>query len=205
MWQAFFQFLEQHSLGKILAEPHLLANSGEKAKFLSGGEIPIVIAQALNSTIVFKTFGTSVEFIPTVVGRDDIELLVKTEVSEPDFAEGVNLFGFTVPAFVTRRAETMVRLTDRQTLIIAGLILHEKTSEVQKVPYLGDIPWVRNLFHTTSYSDQETDLVMSVTPEIIRPLPPGGQVFLPTNRDELTADEIKTQPIEPPDAARPRF
>jgi Flp pilus assembly secretin CpaC len=205
MWQAFFQFLEQHSLGKILAEPHLLANSGEKAKFLSGGEIPIVIAQALNSTIVFKTFGTSVEFIPTVVGRDDIELLVKTEVSEPDFAEGVNLFGFTVPAFVTRRAETMVRLTDRQTLIIAGLILHEKTSEVQKVPYLGDIPWVRNLFHTTSYSDQETDLVMSVTPEIIRPLPPGGQVFLPTNRGELTADEIKTQPIEPPDAARPRF
>ena len=205
MWQAFFQFLEQHSLGKILAEPHLLANSGEKAKFLSGGEIPIVIAQALNSTIVFKTFGTSVEFIPTVVGRDDIELLVKTEVSEPDFAEGVNLFGFTVPAFVTRRAETMVRLTDRQTLIIAGLILHEKTSEVQKVPYLGDIPWVRNLFHTTSYSDQETDLVMSVTPEIIRPLPPGGQVFLPTNRGELTADEIKTKPIEPPDAARPRF
>ncbi len=205
MWQAFFQFLEQHSLGKILAEPHLLANSGEKAKFLSGGEIPIVIAQALNSTIVFKTFGTSVEFIPTVVGHDDIELLVKTEVSEPDFAEGVNLFGFTVPAFVTRRAETMVRLTDRQTLIIAGLILHEKTSEVQKVPYLGDIPWVRNLFHTTSYSDQETDLVMSVTPEIIRPLPPGGQVFLPTNRGELSADEIKTKPIEPPDAARPRF
>jgi pilus assembly protein CpaC len=205
MWQAFFQFLEQHSLGKILAEPHLLANSGEKAKFLSGGEIPIVIAQALNSTIVFKTFGTSVEFIPTVVGRDDIELLVKTEVSEPDFAEGVNLFGFTVPAFVTRRAETMVRLTDRQTLIIAGLILHEKTSEVQKVPYLGDIPWVRNLFHTTSYSDQETDLVMSVTPEIIRPLPPGGQVYLPTNRGELSADEIKTKPIEPPDAARPRF
>ncbi|MGA7873687.1 MAG: pilus assembly protein N-terminal domain-containing protein [Candidatus Binatus sp.] len=205
MWQGFFQFLEDHSLGKVLAEPHLLANSGEKAKFLSGGEIPIVIAQALNSTIVFKTFGTSVEFIPTVVGRDDLELLVKPEVSEPDYTYGVNLFGFTVPAFITRRAETMVRLKDRQTLIIAGLILHQKTSEVQKVPYLGDIPWIRNFFHTTSWSDKESDLVMSVTPEIIRPLPQGGQVFLPTNRGELTADEIKTKPIEPPDAARPRF
>ena len=205
IWQAFFQFLEQHSLGKILAEPHLLANSGEKAKFLSGGEIPIVIAQALNSSIVFKTFGTSVEFIPTVIGRNDIELLVKPEVSEPDYAHGVNLFGFTVPAFVTRRAETLVCLKDRQTLIIAGLILHEKTSEVQKVPYLGDIPIIRGFFRTTYWSDKETDLVMSVTPEIVRPLPQGGQVFLPSNRGNMTYDEIKTKPLDPPDASRPRF
>ncbi|HXN13578.1 MAG TPA: hypothetical protein VN865_10760, partial [Candidatus Acidoferrales bacterium] len=197
--------LETHNLGKILAEPHLLANSGEKAKFLSGGEIPIVIAQALNSTIVFKTYGTSVEFIPTVVGRDDIELLVKPEVSQPDYAQGVQLFGFTVPAFVTRRAETMVRLKDRQTLIIAGLILHQKISQVQKVPYLGDIPYVAGLFRNTSYSDQETDLVMSVTPEIVRPLPPTGQVYLPTGRGDLTPDEIKTVPLYPEDAARPRF
>jgi pilus assembly protein CpaC len=204
-WQGFFQFLESHNLGKILAEPHLLANSGEKAKFLSGGEIPIVIAQALNSTIVFKTFGTSVEFIPTVVGRDDIELLVKPEVSEPDYAHGVQLFGFTVPAFVTRRAETMARLKDRQTLIIAGLILHQKIAQVQKVPYLGDIPYVAGLFRTTSYSNQETDLVMSVTPEIVRPLPPTGQVYLPTGRGDLAPDEIKTRTLEPPDAARPRF
>ena len=204
-WQGFFQFLEAHNLGKVLAEPHLLANSGEKAKFLSGGEIPIVIAQALNSTIVFKTFGTSVEFIPTVVGRDDIELLVKPEVSEPDYTHGVQLFGFTVPAFVTRRAETMARLKDRQTLIIAGLILHEKISQVQKVPYLGDIPYVAGLFRNTYWSDKETDLVMSVTPEIVRPLPPSGQVYLPTGRSDLTPEEIKTQTIEPPDAARPRF
>ena len=205
IWQSFFQFLEQHNLGKILAEPHLLANSGEKAKFLSGGEIPIVIAQALNSSIVFKSFGTSVEFIPTVIGRSDIELLVKPEVSEPDYAHGVSMFGFTVPAFVTRRAETLVRLKDRQTLIIAGLILHEKTSEVQKVPYLGDIPLVRGLFRTTYWSDKETDLVMSVTPEIVRSLPEGGQVFLPTNRGSMTYDEIKTKALDPPDASRPRF
>ncbi|MFZ0677853.1 type II and III secretion system protein family protein [Candidatus Binatus sp.] len=204
-WQGFFQFLETHNLGKVLAEPHLLANSGEKAKFLSGGEIPIVIAQALNSTIVFKTFGTSVEFIPTVVGRDDIELIVKPEVSEPDYTHGVELFGFTVPAFVTRRAETMARLKDRQTLIIAGLILHEKVSQVQKVPYLGDIPYLAGLFRNTSWSNKESDLIMSVTPEIVRPLPPTGQVYLPTGRAELTPDEIRTQTLVPPDAARPRF
>jgi Flp pilus assembly secretin CpaC len=204
-WQGFFQFLEAHNLGKVLAEPHLLANSGEKAKFLSGGEIPIVIAQALNSTIVFKTFGTSVEFIPTVVGRDDIELLVKPEVSEPDYTHGVQLFGFTVPAFITRRAETMARLKDRQTLIIAGLILHEKVSQVQKVPYLGDIPYLAGLFRNTYWSNKESDLIMSVTPEIVRPLPPTGQVYLPTGHSELTPDEIRTQTLEPPDAARPRF
>lgn len=204
-WQGFFQFLETHNLGKVLAEPHLLANSGEKAKFLSGGEIPIVIAQALNSTIVFKTFGTSVEFIPTVVGRDDIELIVKPEVSEPDYTHGVELFGFTVPAFVTRRAETMARLKDRQTLIIAGLILHEKVSQVQKVPYLGDIPYLAGLFRNTSWSNKESDLIMSVTPEIVRPLPPTGQVYLPTGRSDLTPDEIRTQTLVPPDAARPRF
>src|SRR6266481_4113534 len=204
-WQGFFQFLEAHNLGKVLAEPHLLANSGEKAKFLSGGEIPIVIAQALNSTIVFKTFGTSVEFIPTVVGRDDIELLVKPEVSEPDYTHGVQLFGFTVPAFVTRRAETMARLKDRQTLIIAGLILHEKVSQVQKVPYLGDIPYLAGLFRNTYWSNKESDLVMSVTPEIVRPLPPSGQVYLPTGRGDLTPGEVRTQTVEPPDAARPRF
>jgi Flp pilus assembly secretin CpaC len=205
MLQGFFQFLETHNLGKVLAEPHLLANSGEKAKFLSGGEIPIVIAQALNSTIVFKTFGTSVEFIPTVVGRDDIELIVKPEVSEPDYTHGVQLFGFTVPAFVTRRAETMARLKDGQTLIIAGLILHEKVSQIQKVPYLGDIPYLGGFFRNTSWSNKESDLVMSVTPQIVRPLPATGEVFLPTSRPDLTSEEIRTQRIEPPDAARPRF
>src|SRR6185437_10663031 len=140
--QAFFQFLETHNLAKILAQPHLLANSGEKAEFLSGGEIPIVVAQALNTSIVFKQFGTSVIFVPTVVGKDEIELQVKPEVSQPDFAHGVSLFGFTVPAFVTRRAQTFVRLKSNQTFIIAGLILHTKTSQVDKTPYVGDIPYV---------------------------------------------------------------
>lgn len=204
-FQAFFQYLENHQLAKILAQPHLLANSGEEAKFLSGGEIPIVIAQALNTSVVFKQFGTSVEFVPTVVGRNDIELLVKPEVSEPDFAHGVELFGFSVPAFVTRRAETMVQMRDNQTLIIAGLILHEKKTQIQKVPYLGDIPYVSGLFRTTAYSNTETDLVMSVTPQIVQPLPDGASVYNPTSQPDLTTQSVETRRLAQPDITRPRF
>jgi pilus assembly protein CpaC len=203
--QTFFQFLEEHSLAKILAEPHLLANSGEKAEFLSGGEIPIVIAQALNTSIVFKQFGTSVIFVPTVVGTDTIELEVKPEVSEPDYAHGVNMFGFTIPAFVTRRAQTVVRLRNNQTLIIAGLILHTKTSQVDKTPYLGDLPYVGALFKNTSYNDQESDLVMSVTPQMVQPLPANGTVALPTDRGPMSYQEIRTDRVTPVDASRPRF
>jgi pilus assembly protein CpaC len=203
--QTFFQYLENHQLAKVLAEPHLLANSGEKAKFLSGGEIPIVISQALNTSIVFKQFGTSVVFLPTVVGVNNIELLVQPEVSQPDYTHGVQMFGFSIPAFVTRKASTMVRLRDDQTLIIAGLILHQKQETIQKVPYLGDIPLMGGLFRNTSWQDQETDLVMSVTPQIVRPLPTGGQVYTPTSVGQLTSREIATRRPSEPDAGRPRF
>ncbi len=203
--QSFFQFMEAHSLAKILAQPHLLANSGEKAQFLSGGEIPIVIAQALNTSIVFKQFGTSVTFVPTVVGLDDIELQVKPEVSEPDYAHAVQMFGFTIPAFVTRKAETMVRLKNNQTLIVAGLLLNEKHETVNKVPYLGDIPWVRGLFRNTYYTNSNTDLVMTVTPQIVAPLPVAAEATLPTERGPMTSEEIQTRRVYPDDAGRPRF
>jgi pilus assembly protein CpaC len=137
---AMFQFLENHQLAKILAEPMLIAASGEQAKFLSGGEIPIVIAQALNTSIVFKQFGTSVVFVPTVIDEDEIELRVSPEYSQPDFTQGVSMFGFTVPAFVTRRAQTLVRMKENQTLIIAGLMLDNIQSVVQKTPYLATCP-----------------------------------------------------------------
>jgi len=203
--QSMFNFLESHNLAKILAQPHMLANSGEKAEFLSGGEIPIVVAQALNTSIVFKQYGTSVIFVPTVVGKDDIEMEVKPEVSQPDFANGVSMFGFTVPAFVTRRAQTFVRLKNEQTLIIAGLILHTKTSEVNKTPYLGDLPVLGNLFKHTSYNDTNTDLVMSVTPQIVQPLPSNGRIADPVDRGPINQQEIQTERLAQPDASRPRF
>jgi pilus assembly protein CpaC len=203
---SFFQFLEEHDLARILARPQLLANSGQKAKFLSGGEIPIVITQALTTTIVFKQYGTSVVFLPTVIGSRDIDMLVRPEVSKPDYAQGVSMFGFVIPAFVTRRAETRVRLRDNQTLIIAGLILDDSRSTIRKVPYLGDVPYLGAFFRNTYWSHNKTELVMSVTPEIVRPLPPGGEVSLPTERQgPLTPEEVMTKPLTRPDVTRPRF
>ncbi len=203
---SFFQFLESHDLARILARPELLANSGQKAKFLSGGEIPIVITQALTTSIVFKQYGTSVIFVPTVIGSRDVDLLVRPEVSQPDYSLGVMLFGFTVPAFVTRRAETRARLRDNQTLIIAGLIQDISRSTLRKVPYFGDIPYLGAFFRSTYWSHDKTELVMSVTPEIVRPLPPGGEVALPTERQgPLTPEEVMTKPLSRPDVTRPRF
>jgi pilus assembly protein CpaC len=203
---SFFQFLEEHDLARILARPQLLANSGQKAKFLSGGEIPIVITQALTTTIVFKQYGTSVAFLPTVIGAGNIDLLVRPEVSKPDYTQGVQLFGFTVPAFVVRRAETRVRLKDNQTLILAGLILDDSHSTVKKVPYLGDVPYVGSLFRQTYWQHQKSELLMSVTPELVRPLPPGGAVALPTERQgPLTPEEVRTKPLSTPDVTRPRL
>ena len=202
---ALFQFLEDNALARVLAQPRLLANSGEEAKFLSGGEIPIVVAQALNTSVVFKQFGTSVVFLPTVVGKHDIELVVKPEVSKPDFSQGVQLFGFTVPAFVTRRAETAVRMQENQTLIIAGLILDDTTSQIRKVPYLGDIPYAGALFRHTTWQHVKTELVMSVTPQIVRPIPASGQLGLPTERAPMTRSETRTKPLERPDVTRQRL
>ena len=202
---AMFQVLEEHDLAKILAEPMLIAASGEEAKFLSGGEIPIVIAQALNTSIVFKQFGTSVNFVPTVIDDDEIELLVAPEFSQPDYTQGVQLFGFTVPAFVTRKAQTLVRMRENQTLIIAGLVLETPISQVRKTPYLGDIPYLGMLFKHTYYRRVKTELVMTVTPQIVRPLPTGVRAALPTDRGPMSPEEIRTRPLSQPDASRPRL
>jgi pilus assembly protein CpaC len=203
--QTFFQFLEDHNLGRVLARPRLLANSGELAKFLSGGEIPIIISQALNTSIVFKQFGTSVTFLPIVFGRHDIQLTVKSEVSSPDFSQGVVENGFSVPAFITRRAQTAVRMQENQTLIIAGLMLDQTTSNVNKVPLLGDIPFLGYAFRTSSFNHSKTELVMTVTPEIVQPIPASGEIALPTERPPLSGEEIRTAPLNPPDVTRPRL
>ncbi len=203
--QTFFQFLEDHNLGRVLARPRLLANSGELAKFLSGGEIPIIISQALNTSIVFKQFGTSVTFLPTVFAHHDIQLTVKAEVSSPDFSQGVVENGFSVPAFITRRAQTAVRMQEKQTLIIAGLMLDQTTSNVNKVPFLGDIPFLGYAFRTSSFNHSKTELVMTVTPEIVQPIPASGEVALPTGRPPLSREEIRTVPLNPPDVTRPRL
>jgi pilus assembly protein CpaC len=175
MLNVVMDIIERNGLGKILAEPTLVARSGETASFLAGGEVPIPIAQggAFGSiTIEFKKFGVGVSFTPTVLGPDRIHLEVSPEVSEPDFSFGTEVDGTAVPGFVTRRAATSVELRDGQSFAIAGLLSDVVREAASKYPLLGDIPVLGGLFRSTKFQKNETELVIIVTPQLVKPLGP---------------------------------
>jgi pilus assembly protein CpaC len=163
-----------NNLAKILAKPTLISRSGQTANVLVGGEIPIPVAQEFGSVSVeFKTFGVAVEFTPTVMGAERINMEVAPEVSEPDFTLGADVGGFLTPGFVTRRASTNVELADGQSFAIAGLLNEQTTEFIEKYPLLGDIPILGALFRSSDFRRQETELVIIVTPRLVKPLPEG--------------------------------
>jgi pilus assembly protein CpaC len=179
----FIEAAQERGLAKVLAKPTLLARSGQAASFLAGGEVPIPIAQggAFGSiTIEFKKFGVGVEFAPTVLGPDRIYLEVSPEVSEPDFTLATISGGALIPGFVTRRASTSVELADGQSFAIAGLLSDSVDSSIEKYPLLGDIPVLGALFRSVQFQRNETELVMLVTPRIVKPLP-SVPMHLPTD------------------------
>ncbi len=183
VYEVFLDLLQEEGLAKILAEPTVVARSGESASFLVGGEVPIPIAQggAFGSiTVMFKKFGVGVNFTPTVLSSDRIHLEVEPEVSEPDFSFGTTISGFTVPAFSTRRAATAVELGDGQSFAIAGLLRDDVTELVSKFPVLGDVPVLGTLFRSSQFQKKETELVLIVTPHLVKPLEP-GRPPLPTD------------------------
>ncbi len=176
IYQLFFELVEENNLGKILAEPTLVARSGATASFLVGGEIPIPVAQggAFGSiTVDYKSFGVGVRFTPTVLAPDRIHLQVSPEVSEPDFAIGTSVGGVLVPGFTTRRASTSVELADGQSFAIAGLLRDDISENVDKYPILGDIPVLGSLFRSSQFRSEQTELVMIVTAHLVKPLGPG--------------------------------
>lgn len=180
---AIVDFAKENGLVKVLAKPTLLARSGQKASFLAGGEVPIPVAQggAFGSiTVEFKQFGVGVEFAPTVLGPNHIHLEVAPEVSEPDFSLGTFVGGAATPGFITRRASTSVDLADGQSFAIAGLLSSQVNQTVEKYPWFGDLPILGVLFRSTSFQRQETELVILVTPRIVKPLP-DGPPRLPTD------------------------
>jgi pilus assembly protein CpaC len=174
-----FDALEDKGLSKTLAEPNLIALSGETASFLAGGEFPIPVAQQTANqetgqggtiTIEFKEFGVSLAFSPTVLDDGLINLIVSPEVSALDFslaAEGV-------PALTTRRATTTVELRDGQSFAIAGLLQEDFTDNIEQFPGLGDLPVLGALFRSTEYQRKETELVILVTPHLVQPAPAGS-------------------------------
>jgi pilus assembly protein CpaC len=174
--QAALDMLDERGLSKILAEPTLVARSGESANFLVGGEVPIPIAQggAFGSiTVEYKDFGVGLSFTPTVLGPDRIHLNVNPEVSRVDFTFGTEVSGTIVPGFTSRRASTSVELADGQSFMIAGLLSEEIREIAAKYPLLGDIPILGGLFRSTQFLKEKTELVIIVTPTLVKPLGPG--------------------------------
>jgi len=160
---------------RALAEPNLIAMDGQTASFLAGGEFPIPIVQGGGSgnssvTIQFKEYGVRLNFKPTIIDEDHIRLELEPEVSTIDFANGVRFQGFVVPALRTRRARTGIELRDGQSFALAGLLDNSESRSLSKVPVLGDIPILGNLFKSTQFQKQETELVFIVTADLVKPV-----------------------------------
>ena len=172
--------LQNDGFISTLAEPNLTALSGETASFLAGGEFPIPVTQGNNAvTIEYKQYGVGLAFTPIVLADGRISMRVRPEVSELSDAGSVKLGGFTVPALTTRRAETTVELGSGQSFMIAGLLQNRSSNSIEKAPFLGDIPVLGALFRSSSYRRNETELVVIVTPYLVRPV--SHQLATPTD------------------------
>ncbi len=167
-----------HSQGALrgLAEPNLIAMDGQQASFLAGGEFPVPIVQSggdkSSVTIMFKEYGVRLNFKPTVVGEEYIRLELEPEVSTIDYANGIKHDGFIIPALRTRRAKTGIELRDGQSFALAGLLDNSEMKSLSKIPVLGDVPILGQLFRSTQFQKQETELMFIVTAQIVRPINP---------------------------------
>ncbi|MCX5592049.1 type II and III secretion system protein family protein [Alcaligenes endophyticus] len=189
-FNATLNLLEQNGLARVLAEPTLVAMSGHSASFLSGGEIPIPVSGGLGTTTVeYKPFGIGLTVSPTVLSPDRIALKVAPEASELDFSTVVGLGeGAVMPAIRTRRADTTVELGDGESYIISGLVSRQTSAAVKKIPFLGDLPILGSFFRNVQYSQKELELVIAVTPRLIKPIQQGVALKFPGERQEKVDD-----------------
>jgi pilus assembly protein CpaC len=200
---AFIKALQAESIIQILAEPTLIATNGKEAYFLVGGEFPIPVLQGgANSgavTIQFREFGIKLIFTPIITDNRTIKLHLKQEVSQLDFANGVTVSGFTIPALSTRRAETDVEMGEGQSFVIAGLVNNQERDVFNKIPVLGSLPIFGALFKSKDEQKNRTDLVVLVTPEVTTPLnSTDGVPNLYMPRDFLVKLDPKDVPEPPP-------
>jgi len=171
-----FDALETKGLIKTLAEPNLVAMSGDTANFLAGGEFPIPVSQSSAAggalptiTIEFKQFGISLAFTPTILQDGMINMVVNPEVSSIDPTTSVQLGSISVPGIKVRRAHTTVELRDGESFTVAGLLSDEYQSNIRQYPFLGDLPIIGSLFRSTGYQQDQTELVIVVTPHLVTP------------------------------------
>lgn len=186
---ATLRLLQSNGMARVLAEPTLVALSGQSASFLAGGEIPIPESGGLGTqNVVFKPFGIGLTVTPTVLSRDRIALKVAPEASELDYVNGIPILnGETatlIPALRTRRADTMIELGDGESFVISGLVSRQTKASVNKVPFLGELPIIGAFFRGIEYSQEERELVIVVTPRLVRPIARGVALPLPGERQE---------------------
>lgn len=193
---AVLDALERKGLVKTLANPTLVALSGETASFLAGGEFPVPVAQGNGGggggsggggnngsiTVEFKPFGVSLAFTPTVLADGVINLAVEPEVSSIDPTASITVNGLVIPGLQTRRANTVLELRDGESFALAGLIRKDFQTTVRQVPLLGSIPIIGSLFRSSGFQKGETELVIVVTPRLVQPIKAGAPVALPTDR-----------------------
>ncbi len=186
--------LETKGLLRRLAEPNLIALSGDSARFLAGGEFPVPVASSPNGnfqtvTIEFKKFGVELAFVPTVLSRGVINLRIEPSVSELDFTNAVTIAGTTIPALTRRDARTTVELRDGQSFAIAGLLQTRNQQDISQLPWIGSVPVLGTLFRSSSYQQHETDLVIIVTPRLVAPAAPGQNLASPLD-SRLPANDV---------------
>jgi pilus assembly protein CpaC len=199
--------LQTRGLFQSLAEPNLVAESGKEASFLAGGEFPIPVLQGgganLGITVQFKEFGIRLNFTPTVLDGDRVQLKVRPEVSALDFNNAIVLQGFRIPALTTRRTETELELHNGQTFAIAGLLDNTVNSTLQKIPGIGDIPILGQLFRSKAAQKDRTELVVMITPEILRSDSTGVTPVLPRLVEPYLGAPEKSRESPPPPFAAP--
>jgi hypothetical protein len=200
--------LSEKGLFQSLAEPNLIALNGKEASFLAGGEYPYPVVQPGSGgnsiTIMFKEFGIRLNFTPTVLSGDMVNLKVRPEVSALDFSNAITLQGFRVPALSTRRTETEVELQNGQTFAIAGLMNNTVTDSMRKIPGIGDVPILGWLFKSKAMQKNQTELVVMITPHIVRRGTMGVSESLPTAVEPYLPPPSKTHPQPEPYVGSPR-
>jgi pilus assembly protein CpaC len=183
------QALEEKGLARRLAEPNLIALSGEKASFLAGGEIPIPVSSEDNQiTVTYKEYGVRLNFTPIVLDSGLINLKLEPEVSQIDETIRVSTGAISVPGFITRRASTSIEIRDGQSFAMAGLLQSTHSKNQEQIPWLGQLPVIGTLFRSSAFQEQETDLVIIVTPRLVKPGRPGQPLRTPLDGKKPSND-----------------
>jgi pilus assembly protein CpaC len=190
--QAALSVLEQHGITKILAEPKIVALSGQQAEFLAGGEVPIPVSQSNNGiTLDFKEYGVKLVFVPTVLGDEVIDMRTYVEVSEIDSATSTRITGIEIPGFVSRKAESHLRMSNGMTFAMAGMLSESTRYTKAQIPILGDIPILGAAFRYTKHERDETELIIFVTPRLVRPMAPGEVPVYPGETEDNNPNDFE--------------